>query len=65
MAHKVLSYRTENTAKRAMARLLKRHPVHGDCKVRVVYSPSWLFPFRYLIEVRGIDGRISYWSRAR
>lgn len=65
MARRVLTYRTEGAAKSAMKRLLKRYPVHADCKVDVVYSPSWMFPFRYLIRVTGRDGAVAYWSAAR
>jgi hypothetical protein len=62
--NEVLSYRTEQAANRAMRRLLAQHPVHPDCKVDVVSSPSWLYPFRYLIRVTGHDNRSAYWSRA-
>lgn len=65
MARRVLNYRSEGAARGAMKRLLKRYPVHPDCKVDVVFSPHWMFPFRYLIQVTGKDGRISYWSAAR
>ena len=62
--HEILHYRTEVGAKRAMRRLLKRYPVHPGCKVDVVSSPTWLYPFFYLIRVTGRDGGIAYWSRA-
>lgn len=65
MSHRILNYRTERAARAAMTRLLKRYPVHPDCKVDVVSSPSWLFPFRYLIRVTGRDNSVSYWSAAR
>lgn len=65
MSHRVLTYRTERTAARAMRRLLKRYPVHPDCRVDVVASTHWLYPFRYLIRVTGRDGRTGYWSAAR
>jgi late competence protein required for DNA uptake (superfamily II DNA/RNA helicase) len=62
--NQVLNYRTERSAVLAMRRLLKRYPVHPDCKVDVVQSPSWLYPFMYLIRVTGRDGSSGYWSRA-
>ncbi len=62
--HAVLNYRTEASAHRAMVRLLKKYPVHPDCKVSVVQSTEWQFPFRYLIQVAGRDGRTGYWSKA-
>lgn len=65
MTRRVLNYRTEGQARGAMKRLLKRYPVHPDCKVDVVASPHWQFPFRYLIRVTGKDGKFSYWSAAR
>lgn len=65
MGHRILNYRTENAARGAMKRLLKRYPVHPDCRVEIVFSPSWLFPFRYLIRVTGRDNSFSYWSAAR
>jgi len=65
MARRVLNYRTEKQAKGMMKRLLRKYPVHADCKVDVVSSPSWMFPFRYLIRVTGKDGRSAYWSAAR
>ena len=39
-------------------------PVHPECRVEVVNSTHWLYPFRYLIQVTGSDGRSGYWSRA-
>jgi hypothetical protein len=65
MAHRVLTYRTETSAKRAKARLLKRYPVHPDCKVEVVFSALWDHPWLYVIQVTGKDGRPSYWSSAK
>ena len=66
MSRRVLNYRTEGQAKTALARLRKRYPrVYPNCQVAIVSSPSWLFAFRYLIQVTGIDGRVSYWSAAR
>ncbi len=62
--NEVLSYRTEVGATRAMRRFLKRYPVHPDCRVEVVWSTNWLYPFRYLIRVTGRDGATGYWSRA-
>ena len=62
--NEILAYRTEKAAKTAMTRLLKRYPVHPDCKVEVVPSTHWLYPFMYLIQVTGRDGASSYWSRA-
>lgn len=61
--NEVLNYRTEQAAQRAMKRMLAKHPVHPDCKVDVVASPSWLYPFRYLIRLTGRDGSQAYWSR--
>lgn len=58
----ILTYRTERAAKQAMVRLLKRYPVHADCKVRVTLAN--FHPFQYVIEVSGRDGRSGYWSRA-
>lgn len=65
MSRRVLNYRTEGAARGAMRRLLKRHPVHPDCQVAVVASTHWMFPFRYLIQVTGRDGRVAYWSAQR
>ena len=66
MARRVLNYRTEGAAQGALKRLVKRYPhVYPNCKLAVVSSPHWQFPFRYLIQVTGIDGRVSYWSAAR
>jgi hypothetical protein len=65
MSRQVLNYRTEGAARGAMKRLLKRYPVHADCKVSVVQSPHWQFPFRYLIQVKGRDGAKAYWSAKR
>lgn len=65
MTRRILNYRTEGAARGAMKRLLKRYPIHPDCKVDIVSSPSWLYPFRYLIRVTGRDGCAAYWSAAR
>lgn len=66
MSRRILNYRTEGAAQGALKRLVKRYPhVYPNCKLAIVYSPSWLFPWRYLIQVTGIDGRVSYWSAAR
>ena len=66
MARRVLNYRTEGAARGALKRLAKKYPrVYPNCKVDIVQSPHWQFPFRYLIQVTGIDGRVSYWSAAR
>lgn len=65
MARRVLNYRTESAARGAMKRLLKRYPVHTDCRVDIVLSPHWQFPFRYLIRMTGKDGSVAYWSAAR
>jgi hypothetical protein len=62
--NEILNYRTEQAAKGAMTRLLKRYPVHPDCTVEIVPSPFWLYPFQYLIRVTGRDGASGYWSRA-
>lgn len=62
---RVLNYATEGRARGAMKRLLARYPINPACKVDVVSSPSWLFPFRYLISVTGSDGRVAYWSAKR
>jgi hypothetical protein len=61
--NEVLNYRTEVGARRALRRLRVKYPMHVDCKADVVVSPSWLYPFRYLILVTGKDGAQSYWSK--
>ena len=66
MSRRVLNYRTEADARRALARLRKRWSnACPGCVVEIVRSPHWLFPFRWLIQVTGTDGRISYWSAAK
>lgn len=65
MARRILTYRTEAAAQRAMKRLTAKYPVHPDCHVAVVQSTHWQFPFRYLIAVTGRDNRTAYWSAAR
>ena len=65
MSHRVLNYRTESDAKGALKRLMKKYPVHADCKVDVVASSHWQYPFRYLIRLTGKDGNVAYWSAAR
>ncbi len=62
--NEILAYRTERAAKASMTRLLKKHPVHPDCKVAVVSSDHWAYPFMYLIRVTGKDGASAYWSRS-
>lgn len=62
--YQALNYSNEKSAHRAMKRLLKRYPVHPDCKVEVVASTEWHYPRRYLIRVTGRDGCTAYWSRA-
>lgn len=66
--NEILTYRTEASARRAMVRHLKRYEQHHGrpvaCNVDVVSSPSWLYPFQYLIRLTGTDGSVAYWSRA-
>lgn len=62
--NEILNYRTEAGARRAMRRLMKKYPVHPDCRVEVVPSTHWCYPFRYLIQLTGRDGRTAFWSRA-
>ena len=61
--NEILSYQTYQGATLAMRRLLRRYPVHSDCRVEVVSSPHWLYPFRYLIMLTGRDNKSAYWSR--
>lgn len=61
--NEILTYRTEQAATRAMRRILKLYPVHVDCKVEVVSSPHWLYPWRYLIRITGKDNNFAYMSR--
>lgn len=59
--NEILNYRTEAAAMRARKRLLAKYPVH-DCRVDVVSSTHWLYPFRYLIRITA-NGAQAYWSR--
>lgn len=71
MSHRVLTYRDEKSAKRALKRHLKNYEkrhgcqIHPDCRCEVVSSPSWLYPFKYLIRMTAPDGSQAYWSAAR
>jgi hypothetical protein len=62
---RVLHYRSEKAAKRSMKRLVKKYPPHPDCRIEVVSSPHWQYPFEYLIRLTGRDGCSAYWSAAR
>lgn len=62
--NQILNYSTEKSARRAMARQIAKYPPHPDCKVEVVASTNWLYPWRWLIQVTGRDGSTAYWSKA-
>jgi len=66
--NEILAYRTQAAAERAMRRVMRKYELqHGRpvaCKVDVVPSTHWAYPFQYLIRLTGSDGSIAYWSRA-
>jgi len=65
--NEILHYRTEASATRAMRRVMRQYETtHGRpvaCRVDVVSSTHWAYPFQYLIRLTGTDGSVSYWSR--
>jgi hypothetical protein len=65
--NEILHYRNEAAATRAMRRVMRKYEQqHGRpvaCKVDVVSSTHWAYPFEYLIRCTGNDGSVSYWSR--
>ena len=61
IARKVCSY-TRNETPHVEIRTRARAP--GGVPVDVVTSPSWLYPFQYLIRLTGTDGSVAYWSRS-
>jgi len=66
MSRRVLNYRTEADARRALTRLRKRWPdAYASCKVEIVHSCDWRFPFVYLIQVTTKAGGIGYWRAAK
>ncbi len=65
MSNRILRYPTHEKALKSMKRLLRLYPPHPDSRVDIVSSPSWLYPFEYLIRVTGRDGRVSYWGKAK